>query len=142
VSSITHFRTELRVKVDAIEAELKSLELQMSHDVAGSEQLVRAYLEHLSRQLKRTFPLRSFATSILKLSSEMATAAEGGEGSRRVDPQELTDAYNRAWAAMDIVATAIDEAACAALEAWLAEEHAAKAKAAESGRRAETKDDK
>jgi hypothetical protein len=133
VSSITHFRTELRVKVDAIEADLNLLESEMSRAPAGSEQLVRAHLEHLSRQLKRTFPLRSFATSILKLSSEMATAAEGGEGSRRVNPQELTDAYNRAWAAMDIAATAIDEAAHAALEAWLAEQHAAKTRAAESG---------
>jgi hypothetical protein len=142
MSCITHFRTELRSKVDAVDAELNLLESRMAHGEASSEQLVRAHLEHLSRQLTVKRPFRSVAAAVLKLGHETATAADDDERSRGVDVQDLTHAYNRAWATMDIAVAAIDEAAHAALQAWLAEEHAARAGTAQSGTRAEPKHDK
>jgi hypothetical protein len=145
VSCIRHFRTELRFKVDAIESELNQLALRIARGEAASEQLVRTHLERLSRQLARKRPVRTAAESVLKLSGNdvEATAANGPQQSRCVHFQELSEqvtrARNRACAAMDVAAAAIDEAAHAALEAWLAEKDAARAGTADSQKRAEAK---
>jgi hypothetical protein len=145
VSSISHFRTELRMKVDAIESELNELALRITRGEAGSDQLVRMHLERLSRQLARQRAVRVAAESVLKLcgSNDEATPAHGAQLSGCVHSPELngrvTCAHNRACAAMDVAAAAIDEAAHAALEAWLAEKDVARAKTTDSQKRAEAK---
>ena len=100
-TGLSHFRTELRIKIDALETELDWLELRMARGEAGSEQLVLTHLERLSRQLAHR--RRSPAGAEADLTGWAAHA------------------HNRACAAMDAAAAAIDEAVRAALEAWLAQ---------------------
>lgn len=106
MASIRHFRAELRLKIDALESDLDWLACRIARGESSSEQLVRAQVERLSRQLARRRPAQAAAPS--HLSGWVAAA-------RR-----------RACTAMDVAAAAIDEAARAALEAWLAEKQAAR----------------
>ena len=131
MSCITHFRTELRIKVDAVESEFDSLAARIARGEASAEQLIRTQLEHLSRHLAHKRDARTAAASVLQQcgsNHEEAIAAGLSERSRCVHFQDLDGwaacARNRACAAMDLVAAAIDEAAYAALEAWLAEKAA------------------
>ena len=102
--SIRHFRTELRLKIDALESDFDWLVWRIARGEASSEQLVRAQLERLNRQIARKRSLQS--------DSGLTT---GGWSAH---------ARSRACAAMEAASAAIDEAARAALEAWLAEKHA------------------
>lgn len=103
--SISHFRAELRLKIEALESDLDWLAWRIARGEASSEQLVRAQVERLSRQLARPPPAQAAAPSTL--------------------PGWVAGARRRACAAMEVAAAAIDEAARAALEAWLAEKQAA-----------------
>src|ERR1700758_496518 len=102
VSCISHFRTELRMKVDAIESELNELALRITHGEAGSDQLVRKHIERLTWQLARQRSVRVAAESVLKLCgrNDEATPAHGAQLSGCVHSPELngrvTCAQNRA----------------------------------------------
>ena len=131
MSCITHFRTELRIKVDAVESELDSLAARIARGEASAELLIRTQLEHLSRHLAHKRDVRIAAVEVLKQcgsNHDEASVTTASERSRCVHFQDLDGwaacARNRACAAMDLVAAAIDEAAYAALEAWLAERDA------------------
>ena len=131
MSCITHFRTELRIKVDAVEAELDSLAARIARGEASAELLIRTQLQHLSRHLECKRDVRIAAADLLKQcgsNHDEASATTISERSRCVHFQDpdgwAACARNRACAAMDLVAAAIDEAAYAALEAWLAEKAA------------------
>lgn len=132
MSSISHFRAELRMKFEEIESQLDQLALRIEHGQAGSEWAVRAYLDRLSRQIAHKSSVREAAESVLKLCRgirDEALIAGGGERQRCAEFGELsgwlTCAHNRACAAMDVAGAAIDEAAHAALEEWLTEKGAA-----------------
>jgi hypothetical protein len=113
LASIRHFRAELRLKIDALESDLDWLACRVARGAASSEQLVRAHVERLSRQLARQRPAHPTAPSTL-------TGWVAG-------------ARSRACAAMDVASAAIDEAARAALEAWLAEKQAARTSQQQGG---------
>jgi hypothetical protein len=119
MSYIAHLRTELRVKVEAIEGDLGRLEAQIAHDGKNAQKLVRVQLEQLKRQLASKRPYPGMAWPAMRLGPD--TSPRGDDPPWRIDAEELADAYNRAWIATDIALIAIDEAACAALEAWLAQ---------------------
>ncbi len=133
MSCITHFRTELKIMMDAVESELDALAARIAQGEASAEQLIRTHLEHLCRHLAHKRDARTAAESVLKQcgsNHDEGMAATVSERSRCVhfqDPNEwATCARTRACAAMDLVAAAIDEAAYAALEAWLAEKRSGK----------------
>jgi len=102
--SIRHFRTELKLKIDALESDFDWLVWRIARGEASCEQLVRAQLERLTRQIARK---RSPQT-------DTGPAPHGWSAHAR----------SRACAAMEAASAAIDEAARAALEAWLVEKQA------------------
>lgn len=128
MSCITHFRTELAILVDSVGSELDALAARIAQGEASAEQLIHAHLEHLSRHLAHKGDARAAAEAVLDQcgsNHDAKTVATVSERSRCMHFQEpsewVTCARNRACAAMDLVAAAIDKAVYAALEAWLAE---------------------
>jgi len=104
MQSIRHFRTELKLKIDALESDFDWLVWRIARAEASSEQLVQAQLERLNRKIARRRSLE--------------TQSEPAPG------DWPAHARSRACVAMEAASAAIDEAARAALEAWLAHKQA------------------
>lgn len=117
MSSIDHFRTELRIKIGTLESEFILLAERLARGDPGSEEVARTYLERLARRIARKLPIRILAEAELnqrRAYVSRAYAAGGGE-------LHKNSARKRALAAMEIASVALDEAAHAAVEALLTE---------------------
>ena len=138
VSIVSHLRLELRIKLNAVEADLEALLAKMGRGEPSTEQLVQANLQRVIHQLE------------VKRQSRVAAEADVREWQRKqrdapsvggIDPlpsssvedrkEFATRARRYAYSAMEIASGAIDEAICAALEAWLVEHDVAQAEARE-----------
>jgi hypothetical protein len=132
-SAISHLSIELRVKLNAVESELGVLMSRISRGEADAEVLVLAHLRRLLHRLERRRSARMDAEAeVRQWQREMeggAFIAAGGDLRSRGTAQELKDwgalARRRSFAAMEVALAAIDEATCAALQAWLAEKEVA-----------------
>ena len=115
--SIKRFRAELNVKVERLESEFNSLAERMTSSELGSKEAVRRYLDSLVRRIARKLPIRMAAESVLNRrwggSFDVHTIHS--------ESQAIVSKRRRALAAMDIASISLDEAAHAAVEAWLAE---------------------
>jgi hypothetical protein len=131
-SAISHLSIEMRVKLNAVESELGVLMSRISRGEADAEVLVLAHLRRLLHRLERRRSVRMDAEAEVRQwqrETESAFIAAGGDLRSRGTAQELKDwgalARRHSFAATEVALAAIDEATCAALQAWLAEKEVA-----------------
>ena len=128
MSSIKHFRTELKIKIETLESEFNFLTEQITCSDIGSEEVVRTYLQRLIRRIARKHSIRKAAESVLNQRGHFYDAHSLNSG----DSKWIVSTRSRALAAMDVACLVLDEAARAAVEAWLAENVAVGGTAPES----------